>query len=422
MSTPAPLSLLDEFPRQYDALVRFLRNRTGSSDEAREIAHDTWLRLAEPAVGGQAAVPVQDARAYLSTVAAHLLLDRYRRTNWLQCHTQDSAASGAIASHVPDVADGLMYRQALTAVEAALAVLPQRARDAFVAHRVHGEGQDAIAQRLDVSRNTVERDLILATDRIEAALQRWRGDAPLVQRRGRRRGLASFLALAGVTVGGSLLWRHLSREALRWQTSLVARGSSLSQPLPDGSMLALDVQSRIEFAYDAHRRSARLLAGAAFFDVRHDTERPFVVEAAGVTATVLGTRFGVEIEPGGAVLVQVESGRVRVERPGSTTAVVLGVGQGLRLMPDGQVRPANGAAAAWRKGVLHFDAAPLGEAVERLARYASFELHTDPRVASLRISGTVETAHLSDWLQSLPAVLRVRVAHEEGGAVRIVAR
>ncbi|XAH24696.1 sigma-70 family RNA polymerase sigma factor [Xylophilus sp. GW821-FHT01B05] len=422
MSTPAPLSLLDEFPRQYDALVRFLRNRTGSSDEAREIAHDTWLRLAEPAADGQApVVPVQDARAYLSTVAAHLLLDRYRRASWLQCHTQDSAASGAMASHVPDVADGLMYRQALAAVEAVLAALPQRARGAFVAHRVHGESQDAIAQRFDVSRNTVERDLILAADRIEAALQRWRGDAPLVQRRGRRRGLASFLALAGVTVGGSLLWRHLSREALRWQASLVARGSSLSQPLPDGSMLALDVKSRIEFAYDAQRRSARLLAGAAFFDVQHDTARPFVVEAAGVTATVLGTRFGVEIEPRGAVLVQVEAGRVRVERPG-TTAVVLGVGQGLRVLPDGQVQPANGAAASWRNGVLHFDAVPLGEAVERLARYASFELHTDPRVASLRISGTVETAHLSDWLQSLPAVLRVRVAQEEGGGVRIVAR
>ncbi len=420
MSTPARLSLLDEFPLRYDALVRFLRRRTGSGDEAREIAHDTWLRLAEQP--GPAGAHVEDARAYLCTAAAHIGLDRQRRAQWLQGHARESAATGATASHAPDVADGLMYRQALATVEAALAALPARAREAFLAHRVHGESQGVIAARLGVSLNTIERDLMAAGDRIESALRRWRGDArPEARTRGRRKSLASLLALAGVGVSGTLGW-HLWREhALRWQAAYATqRGRSLERPLPDGSALTLDAQSRIELAYDARRRGARLLEGAAFFAVRHDAARPFVVQARDVTVTVLGTRFGVEIEPGGAVLVQVESGRVRVERGGA--AQEIGAGEGLRIAPGEAPRATTGPAAPWRHGRLHFDAVPLDEATARLARYARFGLRTDARAARLRISGTVEIAHAADWLQALPGVLPVRVVREGDGGMLVAGR
>ncbi|MBV7540563.1 sigma-70 family RNA polymerase sigma factor [Acidovorax sp. sic0104] len=425
MSTPARLSLLDEFPLRYDALVRFLRHRTGNGEDAREIAHETWLRLAEqrPAAGAPAGAPVEDARAYLSTAAAHIGLDRQRRAQWLQSHTRDSAATGAAAGHAPDVADALMYRQALAAVEAALAALPGRTREAFVAHRVHGESQAAIAGRLGVSLNTIERDLGAASDRIETALRQWRGEPrPPAREGGRRRSLASLLAVGGLGVVGALGWRLWRDQALHWEGSYAAaRGRSLTQPLPDGSGLILDAQSRIELAYDARRRSARLLEGAAFFAVQHDASRPFTVQAREVTVTVLGTRFGVEIEPGGSVLVQTESGLVRVSRGDTVLAGALGAGQGLRVAPDGTPRAVPGTAAPWRHGRLHFDAVPLAEATERLARYARLELATDARAAQLRISGTVEIAEAADWLQALPAVLPLRVVRDNG-RVLLVAR
>jgi RNA polymerase sigma factor (sigma-70 family) len=422
MSTPARLSLLDEFPLRYDALVRFLRHRTGSGDEAREIAHETWLRLAERPDDDIS--QVEDTRAYLYTAAAHIVLDRQRRAQWLSAHSRDSAATGGGASQAPDVADGLMYRQAVVAVDAALNALPERTREAFLACRIQGEHQGVVAERLGVSLNTVERDLIAASDRIEAALYHWRGEPrPQARAKGRRKSLAALLALSGFGVTGALGW-HLWREhAQHWQGNYAAaRGRSLAQPLPDGSVVTLDAQSRIAFTYDAHRRSARLIEGAAFFAVQHDAARPFVVQAREVTVTVLGTRFGVEIEPSGAVLVQVESGRVRVERGNTLLVDALGADEGLRIPASGVHHNVPGNTAPWRHGRLHFDATPLGEAAERLARYARFDLRTDARAAQLRISGTVEITQASDWLQALPAVLPVHVLRENDGGVLLAAR
>ena len=75
MSAP---HLLHEFPLHYESLVRFLRRRLGCDEQAREVAHDTWMRLAErPAAGAE---PIGDARSYFCTVAANLHLDQHRRT------------------------------------------------------------------------------------------------------------------------------------------------------------------------------------------------------------------------------------------------------------------------------------------------------------------------------------------------------
>lgn len=420
--------LLHEFPLHYDAIVGFLRRRTGSADEALEVAHDTWVRVAEtpPDEIG----PVDDPRGYCCTVAANLQLDRQRRARWLREHLDQGLATQTEATQAPDVADGLMYRQALAALDAALAALPERVREVFTAHRIHGEPQAAIAARLGVALNTVERDLIAAHDHVAAALRRWRGEkatrgggagAP----KGRRKSLASLLGLGAIGVlGAGGAWRYWRERAEAWQAAFATpRGQRLNQPLPDGSTLALDAQTRVEVAFDARRRAVRLWQGAAFFAVATDPGRPFVVEAGGVTVTVLGTRFGVEMEPGDSVLVQVESGRVRVERGGQVLAEALTAGQGLRVPAgEGAARPASGPAAPWREGRLHFDATPLADAVQRLARYTSLDLRADARAASLRVSGSVEIAHAQDWLQALPAALPVRVVRLPGGGVLVAGR
>lgn len=445
MSTPAPFSLLHEFPQRYDALVRFLRRKTGSSDEAREIAHDTWLRLAERAQADAAGAEMaEDARAYLCTVAAHIGLDRQRRAQWMSHYVQGSQATQAPASHAPDVAEGLMYRQAVMAVEAVLAALPDRARNVFVAHRIHGEPQAQIAERLGVSLNTVERDLMHAADRMEAALLHWRGDAAgrsaesaatsalpsalasshtAPRPSPRRKSLAALLAGVSMFTTGTVLWRHWRDEALRWSSAFATpRARRLVQPLRDGSTLTLDAQSRVRLDWDAHHRVTHLLEGAAFFAVQPDATRPFVVHAAGVTATVLGTRFGVELEPDGAVRVQVEEGRVQVDTGPGAQPVVLRAGQGVRVGTRGTVQPTAGPVADWRAGRLHFEAAPLAQVAQTLSRYTAQDVRADPRVQALRISGMVQVADMGDWLRALPATLPVRTVREEGGGVWIAPR
>lgn len=333
---------------------------------------------------------------------------------------------GPAATHAPDVADRLMYRQAISAVDQALASLPDRARRVFEAHRIHGESQADVAAQLGVSLNTVERDMMLATTRLEAALHRWRGAnpgqvAPAARQVGRRRTLSALLGVAGLATAGGLAWRHWQREALRWDTQLATlREHTLECEAPDGSRITLDAESRIEIAYDADRRVARLLQGAAFFAVAREPGRPFLVEAGGVQVEVLGTRFGVDRSQDGTAAIEVESGRVQVRS--AAGVFELNGGQGLRLAPDRPAQRLQGVAASWRDGELEFDAVPLRTALARLQRYTGTSLRASDEAARLAVSGRLRVADAEDWLAALPLVLPVRVRREDGGGIEVSLR
>jgi RNA polymerase sigma factor (sigma-70 family) len=374
-------ALLSGFDRAYADLVRAATRSTGSREEAGDLVHDTWLRLAEhahsaPAEPAGEAAPAataqvpRDTTAYLAVMAQHMALDAQRRRQRHARYLGEAAVHEQLApSHTPDVADSVMYRQALAVLEAAVHSLPERCRTAFIAHRVQGERQPEIAERLGVSLNTVERDLIQANACIEDALHRWRGTRPgsaaesPARRAGRRRSLAALLGVAGFGLGGSLgwqQWRHYRDTHVQWQAGWAsARGQQVRHGLPDGSSLLLDALSSAQVQYFATRRAVQLTQGAAFFEVERDAERPFTVQAGGVRVTVLGTRFGVELGAGATgqerVTVQVESGRVRVESDADGGRFYeLSAGQGLRL--EGgvatQTRGEAGQAASWRHGEL----------------------------------------------------------------------
>lgn len=417
-------ALTAHFPALYRDLVRFIARRTGNDDDARDLAHDTWLRVAEHerSLGHE---PPANLRAYLFTVAHHLALDHLRRRKLALAHPAGHAPTE------PDVADGVMYRQAVQAVEAALQELPPRTRDVFLQHRLMGVGQGELAQRHGLSRNMIERDVMLAMDRVQAAIERWRGDEEAgATRRGRRRSIAALLGVAGLCASSSLAWQLWRSEVPQWRMALATRrGQTLRQPLPDGSMLTLDAMSSANVMFYALRRSAALHQGAAFFDVAHNADRPFVVIAGSARITVLGTRFGVELGTG-HVDVQVETGRVEVQAlnaQGGPAAqpVVLGVGQGLRIAdpaPAGGATPylalpavTPDAVAPWRRGALLFEATPLGDAVRRLARYASATVTVAPEVEALPVSGQVRISQAQDWLAALPAALPVRVSRRGEG-------
>jgi len=430
-------TLLAGFGAAYADLLRVTTRSTGNREDARELVHDTWLRLAEHADGatGEGATPADGApaprevAAYLTTMAQNLSIDYLRRGQRHARHVRDETVQVELAApHVPDVAESVMYAQALAALQAALAKLPERARAVFVAHRLHGEKQPLIAERLGVSVNTVERDLIQASACIEDALHRWRGTAPGRMQPtsgGRRRSLGALLGLAGLGAGGTLAWQQwgVYRDThVQWSlAALSQRAQFMRYTLADGSAMQLDALSQAEVRYYAGRRVVQLSRGAAFFSVVRDEARPFIVEAGAVRVTVLGTRFGVERlgpEAGDAVLVQVESGRVRVEAPGMSPRV-LGAGEGLRLSADGKATPTAGQAASWREGELVFEDAPLGQALARLSRYTRADLQATPGAARLPLSGRVRIAQAGAWLDALPRAMPVQLQRRAGGDVRV---
>ena len=421
---PAPVSsssLLSTFQDCYHELVRFVARRTGPQ-AARDLVHDAWIRLAERQRGESDAPTAPDhspsaSRPYLYAVMENIAIDHLRHGQRTAERFDSSVREGEPPSPLsPDVADTHSYRQALAGVEGALAQLPTRCRDIFLADRIEGASHAELAARHGVSVKTVERDVMRAMDSVEAELRRWRGDAVAssATRTGRRRALSSLLGLAGLGAGSAAIWRAWLQWMPQYQIRLAtATGRMLNQPLPDGSSLTLDAASRAEVDFYAKRRQVRLLAGSAFFVVARDTERPFVVQAADVQVTVLGTRFEVALE-GDAVLVAVDAGRVQV-RDGSGAHYELGAGQMLRLVA-GQTAAVQTTAtvAVWQAGWLDFQNTPLADVARRLERYSPQPLRVEPDAAALPVLGRVRIAAAQSWLRMLPHTLPVSVQEEEG--------
>lgn len=68
--------------------------------------------------------------------------------------------------------------------------------------------------------------------------------------------------------------------------------------LPDGSTTFLNKQSQVSYTYNAKDKSRKVvLTGEAYFSVKHDEEKPFVIEADQIRVRDIGTEFNLKAYP-----------------------------------------------------------------------------------------------------------------------------
>lgn len=93
----------------------------------------------------------------------------------------------------------------------------------------------------------------------------------------------------------------------------------LVDSLPDGTTVTLNKNSSLHYPsrFTGKQRPVRL-QGEAFFKVKPDKEKPFVITVNDVEVTVLGTSFNIRTDEKGRTEVVVETGRVRVAHAGRT--------------------------------------------------------------------------------------------------------
>ena len=89
-------------------------------------------------------------------------------------------------------------------------------------------------------------------------------------------------------------------------------GGRKTLELPDGSRIELNTGTVLRLADDGAQRKVWLDKGEAFFDIKHDASRPFVVITAGHRITDLGTKFVVR-EAADSLEVTLVEGRARFE-------------------------------------------------------------------------------------------------------------
>lgn len=150
--------------------------------------------------------------------------------------------------------------------------------------------------------------------------------------------------------------------------------------LSDGSITAVNTNSKVAVEIGENARNVDLERGEAWFQVAHDKQRPFVVAAGTVRVRAVGTAFSVRRHANG-VDVLVTEGVVEawVEgRPNALTRIAAGSKSFIAettLTSEVVEAPADvDRALAWRTGMLALNGESLAYAVNELNRYNARKL------------------------------------------------
>lgn len=158
------------FLRHAKGIAHSLRRRGMDAETAADLTQDTFLKvLASPP---SETAQTHNPKAYLYRAARNLGIDHGRRERVLVRVDLSDENFEAIADPSPSVETIVYDRQKLRLVEAALAELPRRVREAFELHRMGGLTIAEVASRLEMS---MTRTWVLIRDAYEHIEDRLNG-------------------------------------------------------------------------------------------------------------------------------------------------------------------------------------------------------------------------------------------------------
>lgn len=173
-----------------------------------------------------------------------------------------------------------------------------------------------------------------------------------------------------------------------------ALGERKTVKLADGSTVMLNTGSAIAVEIAGEQRMVELLQGEAYFDVKPDPNRPFIVRADRSTTRVLGTHFFVDRQTDGD-RISVLSGRVEVSEPRRwKEALVLRDREAVTVYDNaiGQPQTMNSAlSTSWIDGYLVYENETLENVMRQINRYHAGTVYfKDDDLRQIRINGRLK--------------------------------
>ena len=196
--------------------------------------------------------------------------------------------------------------------------------------------------------------------------------------------------------------------------------------LSDGSTVRLNMGSGLEYevGFSDTLREVHL-TGEAFFDVKHDPERPFIIHTGNIRTTVLGTAFNIRAFPDEeAVTVTVVRGKVRVGDERESKAVLAANQQLLLNRRSRELKQQTvntEEAIQWTKSDFILDNITFGEAEAIIeARYGVDIVFDNVQLEQCRFTATFYQD--ADLEQMLTAICMVNKATYDRAGENVIIR
>ncbi len=161
--SPAAVRLLDEYLARQHELRGFYRARLGPRADVEDLVQDLYEKIA-----GLAPREVRNPAALLHALAYNHMLDRLRQgrrgraRDEIWRRSARPSAGQSDAADEPDAEATLIARQRLERAGRALLALPSRTQEIFRLHKIEGLSHAQTAQRLGLSKKTVEKHMSAA--------------------------------------------------------------------------------------------------------------------------------------------------------------------------------------------------------------------------------------------------------------------
>lgn len=263
-------------------------------------------------------------------------------------------------------------------------------------------------------------DEVIALNAVHPSRPQGRRRNPVWRRAGLLGLAATVLAAAG------LYWWTAPGFAGLPRTVAAAHGEQRTVTLHDGSIMHVNVSSRVKVRFSGAERLIELDSGQAMFEVARDPTRPFRVVAGTAEVVAVGTQFDVYRRDSRVVTVTVVQGKVDVvdrhdgDVPGQTpNRRRLNAGEQIRL--GAQIHAAKvdtRASTAWVRREIMFEGQPLGEVAREFNRYIPVPIEIEePALQTLLVSG-VFNAYDTDSFITFLKQYPVRV-HRDGRYIRV---
>ena len=211
---------------------------------------------------------------------------------------------------------------------------------------------------------------------------------------------------------------------------IIPYGKTSEILLPDGTNVILNAGSRLVFPDKFSGKSREVfLSGEAFFDVRHDSNHPFVVQVNDLKITDLGTQFNVSAyQSDTRVETVLAEGKVTISRNNSGI-----FDQDTELIP-GQMASYNKQTlqteiqvvdvtdyTLWTDGIIKFESMELSRIVKKLERFYNIRFQfIDLQLETLRITGKLElNENTNEVVERIARTASVNITKNEEGTYEI---
>jgi transmembrane sensor len=189
------------------------------------------------------------------------------------------------------------------------------------------------------------------------------------------------------------------------------KGQKLEVKLSDGSRIRLNTNTKISYPEKfANEKREVILEGEAYFEIAHDSIRPFIVHTAHATTRVLGTSFNVLSGPQATAITLVE-GKVNVSLPNGQEATLTPNLQATIVREAKQIETHEvdvSKFVGWKDNTLYFNNNTVREAFTIIENWYNVDIDVkDEQLLNCVITSKYQNESLENVLNSFRFILKM---------------